>query len=80
MYKELTPVIKPVVDKVSSIINTHIKNHDVSEVYLVGGTCCFNNIEEMIENYIKIPTIKPKNPLFVTPLGIALNCTQEIME
>lgn len=79
-HKELTPVIKPVVDKVSSIINTHIKNHDVSEVYLVGGTCCFNNIEEMIENYIKIPTIKPKNPLFVTPLGIALNCTQEIME
>lgn len=76
-HKELITVLKPVVEKVSSIINQHIKNYSVDEIYLVGGTCCLNGIEEIVQKQTKIPTFKPQNPMFVTPLGIALNCTQE---
>ncbi|HBA04191.1 MAG TPA: ethanolamine utilization protein EutJ [Clostridium sp.] len=79
-HKEILPVLKPVVEKVSSIINQHIKNHDVNEISLVGGTCCLTGIEEIIQKQTGIYTHKPKNPMFVTPLGIALSCTQDIME
>ncbi|BDR67243.1 ethanolamine utilization protein EutJ [Clostridium tetani] len=79
-HKEILPILKPVIEKVSSIINNYIKNHDVCEISLVGGTCCLTGIEEIIEKQTKIYTHKPKNPMFVTPLGIALSCTQDIIE
>ncbi|ACA46246.1 ethanolamine utilization protein EutJ [Clostridium botulinum] len=79
-HKEILPVLKPVVEKVSSIINNHIKNYDVNEISLVGGTCCLTGIEEIIEKQTGVYTHKPKNPMFVTPLGIALSCTQDIIE
>jgi len=76
-HAELLPVVKPVVEKVSSIINQHIKGHDVREISLVGGTCCLSGIEKIIEKQTGIFTHKPQNPMFVTPLGIALGCTME---
>lgn len=78
-HSELKPVIQPVIDKVSSIISSHVADHDVEEISLVGGTCCFTGIEEMISKKTGIFTHKPKNPMFVTPLGIALSCRQEEM-
>lgn len=76
-HKELTPIIKPTVDKVSSIISRHVRGHEIDEIALVGGTCCFTGIEEMIQQNTGIYTHKPKNPMFVTPLGIALSCRHE---
>lgn len=79
-HKELLPVLKPVIEKVASIINRYIKEHNVEEISLVGGTCCLTGIETIIEKQTGIYTHKPKNPMFVTPLGIALSCNNEIME
>jgi ethanolamine utilization protein EutJ len=76
-HKELLPVLKPVVEKVSAIINQHIEGHDVREISLVGGTACLIGIEEIIQSRTGIYTHKPKNPMFVTPLGIALGCKDE---
>lgn len=76
-HKELLPVLKPVVEKVASIISQHIKDFDVEEISLVGGTCCLTGIETIIEKQTGVFTHKPQNPMFVTPLGIALSCTQE---
>ncbi|MBU3145262.1 ethanolamine utilization protein EutJ [Clostridium sp. CF012] len=76
-HKEMLPVLKPVVEKIASIINQHIKGYDVQEICLVGGTCCLTGIEKIIEKQTGIYTHKPQNPMFVTPLGIALSCTQE---
>lgn len=78
-HKELFPVLKPVVEKVASIISRHIKGHDIDEIYLVGGTCCLSGIETLIEKQTGVKTRKPDNPMFVTPLGIAFSCTQEEM-
>lgn len=75
-HQELLPVLGPVIEKVASIVTHYIKGFDVKELYLVGGTCCLTGIEAIIEKQTSIPTFKPDNPMFVTPLGIALNCTQ----
>jgi ethanolamine utilization protein EutJ len=76
-HRELLPVLKPVVEKVASIINYHIRGRDVNQIVLVGGTSCLTGIEEIVEKQTGIPTFKPKNPMFVTPLGIALSCGDE---
>jgi ethanolamine utilization protein EutJ len=76
-HKELLPVLRPVIEKMSTIINTHIEGYDVQEISLVGGTCCLAGIEDVIEKRTGIYTHKPKNPMFVTPLGIALSCKAE---
>ncbi len=73
-HRELMPVLKPVIEKVSSIISKHIADYQVDDLSLVGGTCCFTGIETMIEKKTGVPTHKPHNPMFVTPLGIALSC------
>lgn len=75
-HAELLPVLKPVIEKVASIISRHVAGRDVDGIYLVGGTCCLNGIEDIIQKKTGIPTYKPKNPMFVTPLGIARTCTQ----
>lgn len=72
--KEVFPIVIPVVQKMGSIVNQHIQNHAVDELYLVGGTSCLQGIEKIIEKETKIKTTKPKNPFLVTPLGIAMNC------
>lgn len=79
-HKEILPILKPVVEKVSSIINNYIKDYDVNEIYLVGGTCCLTGLEKIIEKRTGVKTHKPKNPMFATPLGIALSCTQDIID
>ena len=76
-HRELIPVLQPVIEKVSSIITQHIRDYDVQELSLVGGTCCLTGIESIIEKRTGVFTHKPKNPMFVTPLGIALSCRQE---
>lgn len=78
-HKELMPVLKPVIEKVASIISQHIKDFKVEEISLVGGTCCLSGIETIIEKQTGVRTHKPQNPMFVTPLGIALSCTQEVI-
>ncbi|HFI0420804.1 TPA: ethanolamine utilization protein EutJ [Streptococcus suis] len=77
-HKELIGILKPVVQKISSIINNNIAQHEVDLIYLVGGTSCLTGIEAIIEQETGIKTVKPKNPMFVTPIGIAMNCGQEI--
>ena len=67
-------MVRPVVEKMASIIKRHIENRNVSALYLVGGTCCLEGMEAVIEKYTGVPTFKPANPFLVTPLGIAVNC------
>ena len=76
-HKEILPVLKPVIEKVASIINEKIAGYNVEEISLVGGTACLTGIETIIEKRTGIYTHTPKNPMFVTPLGIALSCKQE---
>lgn len=69
--KDIFRIVFPVIQKVGSIINKHIKDYDIDLICLVGGTVCLEGFENVIENETGIKTIKPKNPFLVTPLGIA---------
>ena len=78
-HREIFPVMGPVIDKCATIIRRQIEGHDVDSICLVGGTACLTGIEKALEKRLGIPVYKPKNPMFVTPLGIALSCKQEEM-
>lgn len=72
--KEISAVLKPVSQKIASIIKKHIGKYYIDAIYLVGGTSCILDIEKIIEKEVGIKTYKPRNPIFVTPVGIAMNC------
>lgn len=71
---EVFNIVKPVFEKMATIVKNHITSFDVNEICLVGGTCLFPQIEQVFENVTGIVTFKPNYPLLVTPLGIALCC------
>ncbi|HEY5555435.1 ethanolamine utilization protein EutJ [Acetobacterium sp.] len=75
--EEVSGLLKPVAQKIASIIKKHIEKYNIDGIYLVGGTSCLLNIEKVIEKDLKIKTYKPRNPHFVTPIGIAMNCIQD---
>lgn len=69
----LFPLVRPVMEKVASIINRHVEGYRVETLYLVGGTCSYVGMDEVIQEMTGIETVLPGNPLFVTPLGIAMH-------
>lgn len=72
--RRIFPIIKPVVEKMASIVHRFIQGYDVDTIYVVGGACEFDRFEQVFERETGIKTIKPVEPLLVTPLGIAFNC------
>jgi ethanolamine utilization protein EutJ len=70
---EIFPLIRPVFQKMATIVQNHLRNHPVKTLYLVGGTSCFPGIKEVMEDETGLEVLLPKNPLLVTPLGIALS-------
>ncbi|MFH1999933.1 MAG: ethanolamine utilization protein EutJ, partial [Planctomycetota bacterium] len=71
---ELFTLIRPVFEKMASIVNYHLAFQSVDILYLVGGTSEFPGIEQVMEKETGFKVLKPLNPLLVTPLGIALSC------
>ena len=70
----LFPLLRPVMEKVGSIVNRHISECSVSvdRIILVGGPCAFQGMAQVIEEYTGIPSHVPDRPVFVTPIGIAM--------
>lgn len=72
---ELLPVVRPVLEKVATIVADHLAGPDagapVERIWLVGGTAAFPGIADVMEQVTGLPTVVPADPLFVTPLGVA---------
>jgi ethanolamine utilization protein EutJ len=68
----LFPLVRPVMEKVGTIIARHIRGRRPTSITLVGGTTLFPGMAGVIEEVTGIPTIVPAQPMFITPLGIAL--------
>jgi ethanolamine utilization protein EutJ len=73
---ELFPLVRPVFQKMGTIVREHLNGHPVETIYLVGGTSCFPGVEEVIAGETGLNVARPLNPLLVTPLGIALDCAR----
>ena len=77
--ERLFPIIRPVMEKVASIVARHVRTYQeqsgyvVDELVLVGGSSRFPGIAGVVEEYTGLHTGVPQRPLFVTPLGIAMH-------
>jgi ethanolamine utilization protein EutJ len=69
----LFSTIRPVMEKVATIIQRHLTDRNVQHITLVGGAAAFPRFAEVVTDVTGIPTIVPSRPLFVTPIGIAMN-------
>jgi ethanolamine utilization protein EutJ len=80
--QRLLPVVRPVMEKVASITARHVAEYElqsgkaVEQLTMVGGTSAFPGMAEVVQEYTGIKTQVPKRPMFVTPIGIALNDRQ----
>lgn len=70
---EIFAIVRPVVEKMATIVERHIKDRGVRKVYLVGGACTFSEFSRVFEKELEIEVVKTAEPLLVTPLGIALS-------
>jgi ethanolamine utilization protein EutJ len=69
----LLPLVRPVMEKVASITERHIRGRDVNLITMVGGSSAFFGMAEVVQDYIGVPTRVVSHPVFVTPLGLALH-------
>lgn len=69
----LLPLVSPVMEKVASITERHIRGRDVNSITMVGGSSAFVRMADVVQNWIGIPTQVVSHPVFVTPLGLALH-------
>jgi ethanolamine utilization protein EutJ len=71
----LFTAVRPVVEKVANIVAGHVAESQVKveQLTLVGGTSAFPGMAAVVEEYTGIPTYIPERPVFVTPVGIAMN-------
>lgn len=67
----LLPVVRPVMEKVASIVARNTAGFAVPTVCLVGGAVAFPGFARVMEQASGLDTVVPVSPLFVTPLGIA---------
>lgn len=72
--RDVFPIIRPVVEKMASIVKKYITGYTADRIYVVGGACCFSDFQQIFQKELGIQTIKPEEPLLVTPMGIAMNC------
>lgn len=71
--RRLLPLVRPVMQKVASIVARSIRGHRVPVVALVGGSVAFPGFADVVTQSLGQPAVVPVAPLFVTPLGIALS-------
>jgi ethanolamine utilization protein EutJ len=69
----LFPLVEPVMEKVATIVRRQIAGYEVDTIYMVGGTSMFPGIDRVVARVTGIRTLVPPRPLFITPLGIAMN-------
>ncbi|MEW6264002.1 MAG: ethanolamine utilization protein EutJ [Thermodesulfobacteriota bacterium] len=73
--KEILPMVRPVLDKISVIVGRCLADHpEVRRLVLVGGTCEFEGLAEVVAQNLGLEAMRPTAPQMVTPLGIALSC------
>ena len=76
---EILPVVRPVIEKIAGIVADSLQKFDnLTEVCLVGGTCELDGFADIVQKSLHMKAFRPEYPQFITPLGIALSCLDEI--
>lgn len=70
--RRMSSLVRPVMQKVGSIVARHIAPYHVERIYMVGGTSAMMGMAQEVQAMTGVETVIPSNPLFVTPIGIAM--------
>jgi ethanolamine utilization protein EutJ len=75
--REVLPVVRPVIEKIASIVDASLQKFDnLTEICLVGGTCELHGFDTIVQENLSVKAFRPEYPQFITPLGIALSCLE----
>ncbi|OPX41647.1 MAG: ethanolamine utilization protein EutJ [Thermoplasmata archaeon] len=75
MNNSVLPVVRPVIDKISDIIESSLKDfRGMKRVCMVGGTCELDGLTGIVGSNLRLEAFQPEEPQVITPLGIALSC------
>lgn len=69
--------VRPVIEKVGSIVRRHIEGWPVNQIYLVGGTAEFGGLPAVMADFTGLPVTLAPHAQLVTPLGIAWAAADE---
>ncbi|GHP14278.1 ethanolamine utilization protein EutJ [Lentilactobacillus fungorum] len=69
---EVFPVIRPVVEKMATIVKDSVGNSIKQPVVVVGGAINFKDFIPAFSKVLGMPAYKTVFPQFITPLGIAM--------
>ncbi len=70
--REAWTIVRPVFEKMADIARAHLKGHDVTVLYLSGGSCTLPGVQALFqEEFPDYQVILPKHPIYLTPLAIA---------
>lgn len=70
---EVFGAIRATVEKMATIAARAIDGFPLDRVYLVGGASSMPSAPAVFEEVLGLPVIRPSEPMFVTPLGIAMS-------
>ncbi len=70
-HAKLMPLVRPTLEKVSTIVKEGIAGKGVERIQMVGGTCAFTGIEQIMTTVTGIESTVAPEPMLVTPLGVA---------
>ncbi|MCL2736964.1 MAG: ethanolamine utilization protein EutJ [Propionibacteriaceae bacterium] len=70
---EVKEAVRPVAEKMATIVGRHLAGGHVENVWLVGGSAGLDGMEEIFADHLGVPVHKPPHPMMVTPVGIAMN-------
>ena len=70
-HREILPIVKPVIEKMATIVKKYTSKYNIDTIYLCGGTCCLTGMEKIFEDTVGIKTIKPADPFLVTPTAVS---------
>ncbi|MDR1790976.1 MAG: ethanolamine utilization protein EutJ [Propionibacteriaceae bacterium] len=65
-------VIRPTLEKMATIAQRAIAGHRLEMVHLVGGAASLPDAPDVFSAVLGLPVVRPLEPLFVTPLGVAM--------
>lgn len=69
----LLGVVRPVFEKIATIVARHLAAYPVDTIHLVGGTAAFPGIDGVVAAGTGLTVEVSPHPLLVTPLGVALH-------
>lgn len=72
--RTLYPAVRPVMEKIARIIRGTFDTWTPPTIYLTGGCSAFYGFRGLVEQETGVPASLPREPLLVTPFGIALAC------